>query len=319
MPKSFCVTNGREDLIVERYKQISNIVKDNARVPIKEVIKKIADVSMGAWYKYVSKGPQRGKISNVTTTTLAAFSGIPEDVFSAKADFTDEHKKILAAKIKNAFSQPASGKSDMNYKKKPGPKPKKEVAKKTKPYSGKESSIRQRFAEINAIIQKSSGIALKPVIREIAGVSMGSWYNYISNGKVSPKVVSKLSKFTQIPQEVFFAQKEFSADYKKTLAEKISSAFPSKGLKAKRGRKATQLELPEKAPIIKKELSVSKQIKKIEEVVSQGSLVDRVRDFAGGVEQINDLKQLQLVLDMFVKLTNVTQKKVEFLAALKSL
>jgi len=72
---------------------------------------------MGAWYNYFSKGPMRGKISNVTAAALKNFFELPEEVFTGKGEFTDEHRAAIAAKIKEEFGSAPRAKR--------GPKPKK--------------------------------------------------------------------------------------------------------------------------------------------------------------------------------------------------
>ena len=105
MKKGVCITKGREDVIAKRYKEISDIVKKNASDKVEKVIKKIANISRSAWYKCVSKGPRRGLVSNSVISKFAKFSGLSEDIFSGKIDFTDEDKKILADKVKEAFGK----------------------------------------------------------------------------------------------------------------------------------------------------------------------------------------------------------------------
>jgi hypothetical protein len=113
----FCVTIGHESSAAERVKDINSIIKNNSNAPLKDVIQKIAKISTGAWYNYFSKGPMRGKISNATVGSLKNFFNLPEDVFSGKIEFTDEHRAVIAAKIKEEFGNAPKAKR--------GPKPKK--------------------------------------------------------------------------------------------------------------------------------------------------------------------------------------------------
>ncbi len=59
----------------------------------------------------------RGKISNATVGSLKNFFNLPEEVFAGKAEFTDEHRAAIAAKIKEEFGNVPKAKR--------GPKPKK--------------------------------------------------------------------------------------------------------------------------------------------------------------------------------------------------
>jgi len=113
----FCVSTGHENAAAERIKEINNIIKKNTFAPLKDIVNKISKVSMGAWYNYFSKGPMRGKISNVTVGSLKTFFNLPEEVFAGKVEFTDEHRAVIAAKIKEEFGNAPKAKR--------GPKPKK--------------------------------------------------------------------------------------------------------------------------------------------------------------------------------------------------
>jgi len=99
----FCVTTGHEGIVADRFNEINSIIKKNATVSLKKVVKGIANVSMGAWYNYFSKGALRGKLSNVTAAALKTFFGLPEDVFIGKGEFTPEHRELIASKIKETF------------------------------------------------------------------------------------------------------------------------------------------------------------------------------------------------------------------------
>lgn len=113
----FCASVGHEAAVAERIKEINNIIKKNTSAPLKAVINKISKVSMGAWYNYFSKGPLRGKISNVTAAALKNFFELPEEVFTGKVEFTAEHREAIASKIKDEFGNASKAKR--------GPKPKK--------------------------------------------------------------------------------------------------------------------------------------------------------------------------------------------------
>lgn len=133
----FCVTIGHESSAAERVKDINSIIKNNSNAPLKDVIQKIAKISTGAWYNYFSKGPMRGKISNATVGSLKNFFNLPEEVFAGKAEFTDEHRAAIAAKIKEEFGNVPKAKR--------GPKPKKaaliSVGKNMKPEKVKKEKV----------------------------------------------------------------------------------------------------------------------------------------------------------------------------------
>ena len=95
MNKKQCVSAGHENIVAERIKEINNIIKNNTTAPLKDVVSKIVNVSMAAWYNYFSNGTLRGRISKVTATELKKFFGLSEDVFTGKGEFTAEHRKII--------------------------------------------------------------------------------------------------------------------------------------------------------------------------------------------------------------------------------
>jgi len=97
------VTIGHENIVAERIQEINNIIKNNTNATVKDVVSKIVHVSMAAWYNYFSKSDFRGRISKVTVNELKNFFGLPEGVFTGKGEFTDMHREIIAAKIKEKF------------------------------------------------------------------------------------------------------------------------------------------------------------------------------------------------------------------------
>lgn len=114
--KKMCVTIGKEEIVAKRYKEISGIIKSNTKVSIKTVIKKIAGISMGAWYNCIMKGKHFGKVSNKTVNSLAKFFNISEKVFSGHEDFTPEHKKVIEERIKTEFAEKQYDKKDVTEK-----------------------------------------------------------------------------------------------------------------------------------------------------------------------------------------------------------
>jgi len=229
MKKNVCVSIGHENIVADRIKEINSIIKKNSTAPIKDVVKKIAKVSMGAWYNYFSKGGLRGKISNVTVAALKDFFGIPEDVFAGKGEFTKENQETIAAKIKDVFGNVPKAKR--------GPKAKKAVVAKV-------------------------------------------------------KAVKKPAKAKKV--KVLKAKKA-----KPERVKKIKTAKPMK-VKAGRPRKI-------KAPV---EIKVAKV---------SGSIVGGLKGFATQIDSIKDLKHIKGLSEIFTKLSNIVNKKMELLTALNSL
>ena len=229
MKKNVCVSTGHEGIVADRIKEINSIIKKNSTASIKDVVKKIAKVSMGAWYNYFSKGGLRGKISNTTVAAMKDFFWIPEDVFAGKGEFTPEHRETIASKIKEVFGNVP--------KVKRGPKAKKTVVAKV-------------------------------------------------------KVAKKSAKAKNV--KVLKAKKA-----KPERTKKIKVAKPIKA-KAQRPRKI-------KEPA---EIKVAKV---------SGTIEGRIRELAHEIDNIKDLKQLKGLSETFTKLSNIANKKMEFLTVMKSL
>ncbi len=116
MNKKQCVSAGHENIVAERIKEINTIIKNSTTASLKDVVGKIVNVSMAAWYNYFSKGALRGRISKVTATELKNFFGLSEDVFTGKGEFTAEHRKIIADKIKEKFGNTSQTRKDSKPK-----------------------------------------------------------------------------------------------------------------------------------------------------------------------------------------------------------
>lgn len=99
------VTEGYEDVVAERYKEIKKIIQENTSMLFKEAIEKIAGVKVGTWYNYISKGSQRGRVSKYTVDKLCEFSELPFGVFAGKLEFTSEYKKQFADKVKEKLDK----------------------------------------------------------------------------------------------------------------------------------------------------------------------------------------------------------------------
>jgi len=144
--KAFCVSVGYENIVADRIRAINDIIKKNSNASIQQVVDKIANVSQWVWYACYSKGAMRGRISNVTVASLKNFFGIPEEVFAGKGEFSNEHREIIASKIKEVFGNVPKAKRGPKVKKvmaikekavKKPAKVKKVKAKKAKPENKK--------------------------------------------------------------------------------------------------------------------------------------------------------------------------------------
>lgn len=178
--KVFCVSTGYENMVSERVKEINSIIKKNSTAPIKTVVKEIAKVSMGAWYIYFSKGAMHGKISNKTVTALKNFFGIPEEVFAGKGEFSNEHREIIASKIKEVFGNVPKVKRGPKIKKviaikekavKKSAKAKKikEIAK-PKRKAGRPRKIKEVAEKVNVKTPSFIGARLREFAHEIDGI-----------------------------------------------------------------------------------------------------------------------------------------------------
>lgn len=90
----------------------------------------------------------------------------------------------------------------------------------------------KRYAEIRDIINKNSDFPFKEIIREIAGITAGSFYNYTSQksskyGCVSLYTVENMSRYFDLPTGIFDCTKPFDQKSKDIIAEKIRSRFKS--------------------------------------------------------------------------------------------
>jgi len=149
--KAFCVSTGYENIVANRIKEINNIIKKNSNASIQEVVDKIENVSLCVWYSCYSKGAVRGRISNVTVASLKNFFGIPEEVFAGKGEFSNEHREIIASKIKEVFGNVPKAKR--------GPKVKKVMA------------IKEKAVKKPAKVKKVKAKKAKPENKKIIAVA----------------------------------------------------------------------------------------------------------------------------------------------------
>lgn len=90
---------------------------------------------------------------------------------------------------------------------------------------GREEIIAERYKKIQDIVKRNSDVPFKYAIEVVAGVKIGTWYNYISHGKqrgrISKFTVEKLSEFSGIPVEVFTGEYDFTEDYINKFSDKV--------------------------------------------------------------------------------------------------
>lgn len=98
------VTEGNEEIVAERFKEIKAMIQKNTSIPFEEAIQRVAEVSKGTWYNYISNGKQRGRVSKHTVERLAEFSELPVEIFSGNKDFTESEKEIFQCKVKEKLN-----------------------------------------------------------------------------------------------------------------------------------------------------------------------------------------------------------------------
>lgn len=95
---------------------------------------------------------------------------------------------------------------------------------------GREEEAGKRYSEIRDIINKNSDLPFKEIIREIAGVAAGSFYNYTSPkstkyGCVSLYTAENMSRYFNLPLGIFDCTIPFDEKAKEVIAQKINSNF----------------------------------------------------------------------------------------------
>ena len=98
---------------------------------------------------------------------------------------------------------------------------------------GKESEAGERYRELREIIIDSSAVPFKEIIERIAGIKVGSFYNYTAEGtpkfgRISQYTVENLSNYFNLPQGIFNCSLPFTNDVKETIKQKIQSDFGEK-------------------------------------------------------------------------------------------
>ena len=203
MKKGVCATKGREDIIAKRYKEISDIVKKNASDKVEKVIKNIADISRSAWYKCVSKGPRRGLVSNSVISKFAKFSGLSEDIFSGKIDFTAEDKKILGDKIKEVFGKDKVDKKEMKVKK---DKTKRQYNKK----------IKKEDKTVEKIVSSEKALSPVKIKRQYKKrtIKDGGYKSAVELAEMSNEITETPFKLTEKPVEIIKEKRPYNKSVK---------------------------------------------------------------------------------------------------------
>lgn len=87
----------------------------------------------------------------------------------------------------------------------------------------------KRYTEIKELIIANSDIDFKDIIHEIAGISPGTYYNYIGNsekkGRISYYTAKNMSNFFNLPLGVFDCTEEFTIEDKNKIAAIIKDRF----------------------------------------------------------------------------------------------
>lgn len=158
---------------------------------------------------------------------------------------------------------------------------------------GREEIVAERYREIKKIIQENTTRPFKEAIEIIAGVSVGTWYNYISHGRqrgrVSKYTVDKLSSFSGLPVQVFTGELDFTAEQKKIFKEKV-------------------MELERHC------YAISAPISKTEE-----SILTKLRSIGNNIDNINTEEEIEQGIQILQKLQRILEKKKEIIKEKNSL
>ena len=273
MKKGVCATKGREEIIAKRYKEISDIVKKNASDKVEKVIKNIANISRSAWYKCISKGPRKGLVSNSVISKFAKFSGLSEDIFSGKTDFTAEDKKILADKIKEAFGKDKADKKEMEVKK---DKTKRQYNKKIK----KEDKTVEKIVSSE---KSSSPVKIKRQYKKRV-IKDGVFKSAVELAEMSNEIAETPAKLTETPTEIVKGKRQYNKSAKMPV-EIVKEKRPyNKSEKTISGLSVNKLK--EFASEIEG-LKDIKQLESISEILEKLSkITEKKIDFVSALEEL---------------------------------
>lgn len=134
--------------------------------------------------------------------------------------------------------------------------------------------VANRYREIKEIIIENSQIPFKVVIENIAGISAGTYYNYIYPGKrmgqVSQYTINNLSNyFSDVPKELFTTQAELDNESKVKIAKRIHDDFTNDFEKEQSYRKSinsnkNHRDILEKIKSIVKDLNNENNIEELQ-------------------------------------------------------
>lgn len=103
--QTILVTAGREEKVALLYRELKKIIRENVNVEFSVAIKKIAGVSVGTWYNYISDGKQKGKVSKYTVDNMSKFFELPAAIFTCDQEFSDEYKNLIIKSLHQKFQK----------------------------------------------------------------------------------------------------------------------------------------------------------------------------------------------------------------------
>ncbi|MDD4802300.1 MAG: hypothetical protein PHF24_05080 [Syntrophomonas sp.] len=94
-----------KDKVVQRYKELKEIIVSNSSIPFKDVINQIAGINVGTFYNYIYPGKQQGQVSLYTVENLSNYFSLPKEVFTSEVALDDDIKEKMASRIQNGFTK----------------------------------------------------------------------------------------------------------------------------------------------------------------------------------------------------------------------
>ena len=118
-------------------------------------------------------------------------------------------------------------------------------------------------------------------------------------------------------------EKKIKAEKKEKAAKKLMPAKIEKAVKKVKAAKGKRGRKPKKETVQKvKELVENIKVKRAYNKSASketGSTVNKLKGIAAEIEHLNDEKQLEIITEVLEKLTKITEKKIDFVSALKEL
>lgn len=95
---------------------------------------------------------------------------------------------------------------------------------------GYEETVVSNYIRLKEIIISNTNVPFKDVISQIGKITASTYYGYISKvpakrGRVSLFVVKNLSKYFNIPVEIFTGKISMNIDYEQIISSKIKKDF----------------------------------------------------------------------------------------------